>query len=78
MLDTEGEPNLICKSILTLKWCDCIRHLQNLSLNQAPKSQVHEIGKIMLFFQLGDVQMRVHFGIIGKLAMPPSQDIIHQ
>lgn len=62
---------MVDKFFLLVKWCDCIRPIDNMSLKLASNEHVKAIGKIIPFVQLGDLHLCAHFGVMNNLAVPP-------
>lgn len=68
--DSGAGPNVFCKSFLPVEWCDCICPINKMSLKPASNSPVNVKGKTMLYVQLGDIHIGVHFSIMENLAVP--------
>lgn len=64
---TGAGSNLVRSSFLLSDWRDRTRPMQNMPLKSASDNLLEVIGKIMLFVQLDDLHMSVHFGVLDKL-----------
>lgn len=67
VFDINVGPNLGCTSFLQQKLHFFIRPIQNMSLMSASDSIVQAIGKVLLFVQLVDLHVGVHFGVVDRL-----------
>lgn len=70
VFDAGAEPNLACTLFIQLKWRDCIPPIHNVFLRTVSDSPAQVIGKILLFVQLGNLHVRVHFDLLDNLALP--------
>lgn len=52
------------------QWRDCIPPIHNISLKCASSSLVYVIGKLILFFQLGNLHLRFDSGVVENLEAP--------
>lgn len=67
--NTGAWPNLVRTFFLPLKCCNCICPKHNMFLKSASDSPFHVIRKFIMFVQLSDLHVRVHFGVVAKLVM---------
>lgn len=70
VLDSGVRSNLVRTPFLPVKWRDGIRPIYNMSLKSSWNNPVNVIVKIMLFVQLGDLNVRVDCGVVDNLAVP--------
>jgi len=70
VLDTGAGPNLINKDFLPPSWTDKIRPAQDPGLIAATRQAVSIEGVILLHVRVGELRVRVWFGVVSKLAVP--------
>lgn len=61
---------MVCKSFILVGQCNYMRPVPNMSLKPASNNIINVQGKIMHLVQLGDLQVRVHFVVVGNLTVP--------
>lgn len=69
VFDTGDRPNLLHTSLFPIKWPAHICSLHNMSLRSTTNSVVTVIGKVLLFVNLGDQHVRVHFAVLHNFAL---------
>lgn len=70
ILDTNAGPSLVHMSFFPIKRRDRISTIQIMSPKCVLNSLFNIIGKVMLPVYLGVLYVRVHFGVVDKLAVP--------
>lgn len=70
IFDIGAGPNLVCSSLLPVKWSDHIWHIHDISLKPASNTPVIVRGKAMLFVEPGDLHVRALSGVVDNLAVP--------
>ena len=70
ILDTGAGPNLVDYGRLPEKWKKKIKKVKRVSMTSASKDKMNLVGVIPIVIRLGDLKVRVWFGVIEELAVP--------
>lgn len=69
ILDTGAGPNLVDSQLLPLSWSSKVKPVADPGLTAAGKQTITVEGVILLHVQLGDLRVRVWFGVVKNLAV---------
>lgn len=69
LLDTEAELNLASKKLVSFQWSNCIKRGNTPRLRTAAQEPLYMEGTILLHNRLGDLWIRVWFGIVDNLVI---------
>ena len=70
VLDTGAGPNLVNRNDLPREWMKKIRLIRNVKLTSASRNAMNLVGVLPLFIRMGDLKVRVWFGVVENLAVP--------